>query len=107
MIKTAVRCPPQNGYAETWIDRSPADSHCKAECLNWFACFSLHGFERIITKYLYHYNHCRLHQNKDNKVLDKDFSYPIDFDPAKLRCRTSLGGLLKHYYLADENEAAA
>lgn len=101
VIKTAIRCPPQNGYAETWI------GHCKAECLNWFACFSLQGFGRIITKYLYHYNHCRPHQNKDNKVLDQDFSYPEDFDPAKLRCRTSLGGLLKHYYLADENEAAA
>jgi len=101
VIKTAIRCPPQNGYAETWI------GHCKAECLNWFACFSLSNFGRIIAKYLYHYNHCRPHQNKGNMVLNKDFFYPVDFDPGKIRCRESLGGLLKHYYLAEEKEEAA
>jgi len=49
------------------------------------------------------------HQENTSRiqVLDMEFSYPENFDPGKLRCRTSLGGLLKHYYLAEENEAAA
>jgi len=102
VIRTAIRCPAQNGYIESYF------SHFKRECLNSFVCFSLGQLNRIVAQHLEYYNNCRPHQSLDNRVLSPDFSYPEKFDASKVKCRKFLGGLLKHYYIEDDqgNKAA-
>ncbi len=101
VIRTAIRCPAQNGYIESYF------SHFKRECLNSFVCFSLGQLNRIVAQHLEYYNNCRPHQSLDNRVISPDFSYPEKFDASKVKCRKFLGGLLKHYYLEDDQDNQA
>ena len=86
VIKTAIRCPNQNAYIESWI------GHAKSECFNFFVCFSLQQFNRIIARYMDFHNNHRPHQGRGNVVINPDFSYPSDkeLDARKVRCKSIL-----------------
>jgi putative transposase len=100
VIKTAIRCPWQNGYVEAWIGRF------KFECLNSFVCFSLEQLSNITSQYAEFFNNYRPHQSKDNKILNPDFSYPANHNICRtVKRQKKVFGLLSHYYIEEkENE---
>ncbi len=102
VIKTAFRCPNQNAFAECWIGRF------KQECLNYYVCFSLSQLNYIVARYMDFHNEQRPHQGLGNKPLAKGYQEPEKLAPENVKCKRILGGLLKHYYLEDDqnNQAA-
>lgn len=93
-IHTPYRSPNANAYAESWI------GNCKRECLNHFYCFSLAHLDYIAQAFVTYYNRHRPHQSKGNTTL----RFPTDPKPlnpkstGEVKCQTTLGGLLRHYY---------
>jgi len=96
IIKTPVRAPIANCFAESWIGT------LKRECLNHFFCFSLRHLDHIVQTYVDYYNRLRPHQGKDNRTLTFTGEPPtITRTPlGKIKCQRVLGGVLKHYYRA-------
>ena len=99
VIKTPVRAPMANSYCESYIGKY------KSQCLNYFVCFNENQLHYISKKWLAHYNFHRPHRGKgiDNNVLDIDFTPTSE---GKVKCKQSLGGILKHYYREQEQDAA-
>ena len=90
-IKCIPAAPNQNAMIESF------NANFRRECLDYFHCFSLAQLNRIVSQFRIFYNQHRPHQGKGigNKVLDKSF---VPQATGKVRCKTFLGGLLKHYY---------
>lgn len=92
VIKTGIRMPKMNAFAESWI------GHFKSECLNHFLCFSLSQLDHIVYEYTNFYNNYRPHQGKDignNPLNNNALSPPGN---GKVRRKKILAGLLNHYY---------
>ncbi|MEM8736943.1 MAG: integrase core domain-containing protein [Planctomycetota bacterium] len=97
VVKSLVRAPNANAFAESWI------ATVKRECLDYFACFSLRHADHIVQAFVTFYNNHRPYQSLGNRTLDSANTPSIGSaqSPAvagKTACRSELGGLLKHYY---------
>jgi len=96
VVKTPVRAPNANAFAESWI------ATIRRECLDHFACFSLRHADHIVQTFVGYYNEHRPHQGLGNRVLHS--AAPLKLSLAQgadsvdsIGCRSELGGLLKHY----------
>ncbi len=98
IVRTGIHMPVMNSFTESFVDRSPADRHFKAECLFHFACLSLEQLNYIVTRYQGDHNNFRPHQGKGigNRILDPDWQPPPP--TGKVKRQKILGGLLNHYY---------
>jgi putative transposase len=89
VIRTPVRAPNANSYAERWI-RS-----VREECLDKLLIFNETHLRRVIRDYIAYYNTARPHQGIGQGM-------PIPRSPADtcgpVRCRPVLGGILHDYY---------
>ena len=90
IIRTPVRAPNANAFAERWI-RS-----VREECLDKVLLLSERHLDRVLTAYLDYYNHARPHQGIDQQC-------PVPFQPSTARDgpierRDILGGILHDYY---------
>jgi transposase InsO family protein len=56
VVKTRVRAPRANAYAERWVRT------VRAECLDWLLIWDHRHFERVLATYVDHYNHARPHR---------------------------------------------
>ncbi len=102
IVQTPIMAPNANAFMECWI------GSLRKECLNHFTCFSTKHLGYIVDEYVEFYNDHRPHQGKGNQLLkyhafEKD--EPNDCNPydrplGRINCKSSLGGLLKHYYRA-------
>ncbi|MBB6429119.1 integrase core domain-containing protein [Algisphaera agarilytica] len=97
VVKSPVRAPNANAYAESWI------STIKRECLDYFACFSLKHSDFLVQTFGGFYNDHRPHQSLGNRTLDASDMPSLGLAQeqavvGKIGCRSELGGLLKHYY---------
>jgi putative transposase len=61
-VKTPLRAPKANAYAERWVRT------VRAECLDWTLIWSRRHLERVLRRYLEHYNTGRPHRGINLEV---------------------------------------
>jgi putative transposase len=94
VIRTPIRAPNANTYAERWVRT------VRSECLDWLLIFSRRQLERVLRTYVDHYSRRRPHRALDLDAPDP--VEPVPFPPARprtVRRRDRLGGLLHEYDL--------
>jgi transposase InsO family protein len=92
VIKTPVRSPRANAYAERWVRT------VRTECLDWILVLGRRHLTGILREYVGHYNQHRPHRGlelgvpvpRDNAVIT-----PLSF---RLDRRHVLGGLINEYF---------
>jgi transposase InsO family protein len=95
VIRTPVRAPRANAFAERWVRT------VRTECLDWTLILGRRHLERLLHTYVGHYNHGRPHRGLD-------LATPEVREPARrarrsgigLVRRDALGGLIHEYELA-------
>ncbi len=89
IIRTPVRAPNANSYAERWI-RS-----VREECLDKLLIFSEDHLRRVMRDYIAYDNTARPHQG-----IDQHIPIPRSLSDTRgpVRCRTVLGGIIHDYY---------
>lgn len=93
MIKTPVRAPNANAFAERWVRT------VRHECLDWLLIAGCRHLERVLDTYAEHYNHQRPHRALALNTPDP----PAEPVPLPHAARTAitrterLGGLLHEY----------
>jgi putative transposase len=95
-IKIPPRAPRANAFAERWVRT------VRAECLDWTLIWNRHHLQRLLTRYVEHYNTGRPHRGLD---LDVPVPAPIAIVttlPAAERVERVdvLGGLIHEYHRA-------
>ena len=102
-VRRIKASPNLNAYAE-WRTQS-----LKLEAINHFIRFGREHFDYIVSEYVAFCNRHRPHQGIGNVLLpkpgkeppresDDDDSAVVPLDLDEVKCETSLGGLLRHYY---------
>jgi putative transposase len=96
IIKTPVRAPKANAFAERFVRTA------RAECLDWLLIVNRRHLERVLRIFVGHYNSHRPHRSLDLKPPDPLARQPqIPHSPtAHVERRDRLGGLLHEYNLA-------
>ena len=89
VVKTPVRAPRANAYAERWV------RGIRAECLDWVLIWDRRHLERVLATYVDHYNRARPHRGLGLEV-------PAVTDEVSLRTGPIervdvLGGLIHEY----------
>ena len=92
MIRTPVRAPNANAYAERWVRT------VRHECLDWLLIFNCRQLERVLRTYVDHYNRQRPHRALALACPHPNTKpAPIEPAAARIRRRDRLGGLLHEY----------
>jgi putative transposase len=95
VIRTPVRAPRANAFAERW------GRTVRAECLDWLLIFSRRHLEHVLRIYVDHYNRARPHRSL--KLGTPEDPSGTASSPARLdrvQRGDRLGGLLHEYRLA-------
>jgi transposase InsO family protein len=92
VVKTPVRAPRANAYAERWV-RS-----VRAECLDWVLIWNRRHLERVLSAYVDHYNLARPHRGLGLEVLVAPDELPRPTGP--IERVDVLGGLIHEYHRA-------
>jgi transposase InsO family protein len=96
VIKTPVRCPRANAFAERFVGTA------RRECLDRLLIFNRRHLEQVLTEYVEHYNEHRPHRALDQRAPETSEPAPSPIrepDPLKLRRSEILGGLIHEYRL--------
>jgi putative transposase len=95
-LRTPVRAPRANAYAERWVRT------VRTECLDWLLILSRRHLERVLHVYVGHYNHHRPHRGLALAPPEpRPQREPVGSTvAAHVRRRDLLGGLLHEYYQA-------
>ncbi len=94
VIRTSVRAPQANAYAERWVGT------LRRECLDWIPIFGRRHLEAVLQVYAADYNGHRPHRGLDQRAplaaagRPPIGQYPI---PSNVRRRDRIGGLLHEY----------
>jgi len=97
VIRTPVRGPRANAYAERWIGTM------RRECLDSILILGRRHLEAVVRDYLVHYNTHRPHRGLD---LSSPCAKPVnlrstlDASPQRVRRQDRLGGLIHEYIMA-------
>jgi len=91
VIKTPVRSPRANAFAERWVRT------VRTECLDWLLVLSHRHLERVLREYVGHYNEQRPHRGIDLSVPvpDRGVTAPLSLH---VRRHDVLGGLIHEYF---------
>jgi putative transposase len=96
VLRTPVRAPRANAYAERWVRT------VRTECLDWLLILNRAHLERVLRIYARHYNHHRPHRGLG--LVPPAGPHPrsptAPAAPADVSRRDLLGGLLHEYYQA-------
>lgn len=91
MIRTPVRAPNANAYAERVIET------LRAEGLDWTLIWGRRHLDRTLRTYAEHYNRQRPHRALALAAPLAEDTIPIAVDPHDVRRRDLLGGLIHEY----------
>jgi len=91
VIKTPVRSPRANAFAERWVRT------VRPECLDWILILSHRHLERVLRDYVGHYNGQRPHRGIDLQVPVPG-NRTVGTPPSRVRCHDVLGGLIHEYH---------
>ena len=93
VIRTPVRAPNANAYAERWIRT------VRAECLDWLLIVGRQHLERVLRVYVDHYNRYRPHWALGLRPPDPPAPVQLVSKDQRDRVhrRDLLGGLLHEY----------
>jgi len=96
VIRTPVRAPKANAYAERWVRT------VRTECLDWLLILNRPHLERVLRIYVRHYNDQRPHRGLGLAPPAEPHQLPptASAAPADVYRRDLLGGLLHEYYQA-------
>jgi len=89
VVRTPVRAPRANAYAERWVRT------VRTECLDWLLILNRRHLERVLTVYVEHYNSARPHRG-----IDLQIPLPTPQPSAtseRIERIDRLGGLLHEY----------
>ena len=90
LVKTAVRAPRANAFAERWVGT------VRRECLDHVLIFGRRHLERVLAAYTGHYNQARPYRGLDLEPPDPEPSSEGAHGPI-VRRRDILGGLIHEY----------
>jgi putative transposase len=94
IIRTPVRAPRANAYAERWVRT------VRSECLDRLLLVGPRHTERVLREYMCHYNEQRPHRGIDLAVPVATHSPYIPAVPESVTRRDVLGGLIHEYQAA-------
>ena len=94
VIRTPLRAPKANAFAERWVRTA------RSESLDWLLILNRRHLERVLRVYVDHYNRARPHRGLGLRVpADRSTRPPLDAVP-DVRRSDRLGGLLHEYEAA-------
>jgi putative transposase len=94
VIRTPVKAPRANAYAERWVRT------VRTECLDWLLILNQRHLEAVLRVYVHHYNAERPHRGLELSPPE-GARQPIASAVRATVCRRDLlGGLLHEYYQA-------
>ena len=91
VIKTPVRSPRANAYAERWVRT------VRTECLDWLLVLGPGHLERVLLRYVRHYNRQRPHRGIDLSVPVSDSPVIAALPSLHVHRHDVLGGLIHEY----------
>src|ERR1019366_7469934 len=92
VIRTPVRAPNANAYAERAIET------IRAECLDWTLIWGRRHLDRTLRTYGEHYNRQRPHRAVGLAPPRGELPDPMAVNPRHVRRRDLLGGLIHEYH---------
>jgi putative transposase len=94
VIRTPVRAPNANAYAERWVRT------VRADCLDHLLILGRRHLERVLRVYVRHYNGHRPHRALGLKPPDRSVEARTAVPPLDVRRQDILGGLIHEYRIA-------
>jgi putative transposase len=96
VLRTPIRAPKANAYAERWVQT------VRAECLDWTLVLGRRHLLRLLRAYVRHYNQQRPHRSLALAVPEPEAREPSSpqVNPREVRRRDVLGGLIHEYHEA-------
>ena len=91
VIRTPIRAPNANAYAERFIWT------VRAECLDWTLILGRRHLDRTLRTYAEHYNEKRPHRALVLGVPQARAENPVAVRPRDVHRRDLLGGLIHEY----------
>jgi len=92
VLRTPIRAPKANAYAERWIQT------VRAECLDWTLVLGRRRLLRLLRAYVRHYNQQRPHRGLALAVPEPQEPSSPHGNPRKVGRRDVLGGLIHEYH---------
>jgi putative transposase len=92
MLRTPIRAPKANAYAERWVQT------VRAECLDWTLVLGRRHLQWLLRRYICHYNEQRPHRSLALAVPEAREPRSPQVDPREVRRRDVLGGLIYEYH---------
>ena len=90
IIKTPVRSPRANSYAERYVGT------LRRECLDHLLIHGERHLRRILAEYAQHYNAHRPHQSREQRPPLHEIDCPVDMT-ARITSRQVVHGLINEY----------
>jgi len=94
VIKTPVRSPRANAFAERWVRT------VRTECLDWILIVGHRHLERVLREYIGHYNQQRPHRGIDLSVPVPSNRFTAAPPSVHVHRHDVLGGLVHEYHSA-------
>jgi putative transposase len=91
VIRTPLRAPNANAFAERWIET------LRAECLDWLLILGPRHLDRILRIYVRHYNRRRPHRGLELEVPERLAPVEEADRVPDIERRDLLGGLVHEY----------
>jgi transposase InsO family protein len=91
VIRTPIRAPNANAFAERWIET------LRAECLDWLLILGPRHLDRILRIYVRHYNRRRPHRGLKLQVPERLAPVEEADRVPDIERRDLLGGLVHEY----------